>query len=312
MFADVPPFLAVAWAALVGAVVGSFLNVVIARVPQGESVVHPRSRCPRCRSPIAWYDNVPVLSWLLLRARCRGCGAPISWRYPLVELLGGCAGALAAHRHGISPAAAAELALVATLLALAFIDIDTWLLPHPLTWPLMVAGQAAAAFGLTGASPRSSALGLLLGVAAFATVAEVGQRVFRREAMGYGDVWLLGGLGSWLGVGALLPVVLLASLQGAVVGGLLVLVGRGQPGPSPEPGQAPQPAAAPGAEAPPPPPEEAGPAPAAAPPPAAEDEDWVPPRHAVPFGPFLALAALEWLYLAPLLGRAFPPLRFFT
>jgi leader peptidase (prepilin peptidase) / N-methyltransferase len=303
MFADVPPFLAVAWAALLGAVVGSFLNVVIARVPAGESVVHPRSRCPRCRSPIAWYDNLPVLSWLLLRARCRGCGAPISWRYPLVELLGGCAGALAAQRHGISPEAAAELLLVATLLALSFIDLDTWLLPHPLTWPLMVAGQAAAAFGLTGVSPRSSAIGLLVGVGAFATVAEVGQRVFHREAMGYGDVWLLGGLGAWLGVGAILPVVLLASLQGALAGGLLILLGRGEPGPEASP-----PPAGPGEAA----PQAAQAAPAAAPPPAAEDEDWVPPRHAVPFGPFLALAALEWLYLAPLLGRAFPPLRFFA
>ncbi len=289
MLTDVPPYLAIAWWTLLGAVVGSFLNVVIARLPRGESVVHPRSRCPRCAAPIAWYDNVPVLSWLLLRARCRGCGAPISWRYPLVELLGGCAGALAAHRHGISPAAAAELALVATLLALAFIDIDTWLLPHPLTWPLMVAGQAAAAFGLTAASPRSSALGLLVGVAAFTAVAEVGQRVFHREAMGYGDVWLLGGLGAWLGLGALLPVVLLASLQGAVAGGLLILAGRGQPGATPEPPPAGQAGA-----------------------PAAEDEDWVPPRHAVPFGPFLALAALEWLYLAPLIARAFPPLAFFA
>jgi leader peptidase (prepilin peptidase)/N-methyltransferase len=311
MFADVPPFLAVAWAALLGAVVGSFLNVVIARVPAGESVIHPRSRCPRCRSPIAWHDNLPVLSWLLLRARCRGCGAPISWRYPLVELLGGCAGALAAWRHGMSPAAAAELALVATLLALAFIDIDTWLLPHPLTWPLMVAGQAAAAFGLTGVSPRSSALGLLLGVAAFATVAEVGQRIFHREAMGYGDVWLLGGLGAWLGVGALLPVVLLASLQGAVAGGLLLLLGRGEPGPAPKPpGGSDAPLDAPG------PPTAQAPAepaePAAAPPPATEDEDWIPPRHAVPFGPFLALGALEWLYLSQLLGRSFPALRFFT
>src|SRR5512145_1441347 len=92
------------WAALFGATVGSFLNVVVARLPAGESVVHPRSRCPRCRSPIAWYDNVPVLSWLLLRARCRACGSPISARYPLVELAGAGAAWLAVARHGLTTA----------------------------------------------------------------------------------------------------------------------------------------------------------------------------------------------------------------
>jgi leader peptidase (prepilin peptidase)/N-methyltransferase len=296
---DIPPLLTTAWGALFGAVVGSFLNVVIARVPAGESVVHPRSRCPRCKSPIAWYDNVPVLSWVLLRGRCRRCSERISWRYPLVELLGGAAGALAAIRAGPTPQALAELCLVATLLALAFVDVDTWLLPHVLTWPLMVAGQAAAALGLVRASPRASALGLAVGIAAFTLVAEVGRRAFRREAMGYGDVWLLGGIGAWLGVGALLPVVLLASLQGAVVGILLVLLGKGQPGPSPAALAGTE--ASPGAEA-------SSPRPS----PPQQDDDWVPPRNAVPFGPFLALAALEWLYLSDLLARAIPALQLFT
>lgn len=308
----VPPLLAVTWAALMGAVVGSFLNVVIARVPAGESVVHPRSRCPGCKSPIAWYDNVPVLSWLLLRARCRRCGTRISWRYPLVELLGCGAGVLAALRHGVSPQAGAELVFVAMLVALAFIDVDTWLLPHALTWPLMVAGQAAAALGLVAASPHDSALGLLLGVGAFVAVAEVGRIVFRKEALGYGDVWLLGGIGAWLGVRALLPVVLLASIQGAVVGIALLLAGRGQPGPAePAPaadGDAAAPAEAaadPTASSPAPPPTDGAPSRVD------DDEDWVPPRHSVPFGPFLALGALEWLYLAHVLVRAIPDLRAF-
>jgi leader peptidase (prepilin peptidase)/N-methyltransferase len=296
---DIPPLLTAVWAALVGAVVGSFLNVVIARVPAGESVVHPRSRCPRCKSPIAWYDNVPVVSWLVLRGRCRRCALPISWRYPLVELLGGAAGVLAAVRAGPTPQALAELILVATLLALAFIDLDTWLLPHALTWPLMVVGQAAAGLGLVRASPQSSAVGLLAGIGAFALVAEVGRRVFRREAMGWGDVWLLGGIGAWLGAGALLPVVLLASLQGSVVGLALLAVGRGQPGPTPEVAPA-QPAG---------PDEPSG---DGEPPAADEDEDWVPPRHSVPFGPFLALGALEWLYLSDVLARAVPALQLFT
>ena len=105
--AALPP-LAAAWAACLGAVVGSFLNVVIARLPRGESVVRPRSRCPRCGAAIAWYDNVPVLSWILLRARCRACRAPISWRYPLVEALAAGAALAAFFRHGLGAAFAAE------------------------------------------------------------------------------------------------------------------------------------------------------------------------------------------------------------
>jgi leader peptidase (prepilin peptidase) / N-methyltransferase len=277
-----------AWVALAGAAVGSFLNVVIARVPAGESIVHPRSRCPRCGTPIAWYDNLPVISWLLLRARCRSCRAPISWRYPLVELLGAGAALLALQRHGPSLAGLAEFAFVAALLALAFIDLDTWLLPNELTWPLIAAGLLAAWAGAAAApSLRSALWGAGLGFGAFATVSLVGSRVLKRDALGFGDVWLLAGLGAWLGHVALLPVVLLASLQGSVIGIALVLLGRGEPGP----GAAPAPDAT------------------AAPDP---DAEWVPPRHAVPFGPFLAAAALEWLYLADPLARAFPLFRPFV
>jgi len=140
--------LAIGWVVLLGAAVGSFLNVVIARVPAGLSVVRPRSRCPGCLSAIAWYDNLPVISWILLRGRCRSCGARISARYPLVETLGAAAALLAFQRHGLSGAAAAELAFAALLLALAFIDLDTWLLPHALTWPLIALGLLCAALGV--------------------------------------------------------------------------------------------------------------------------------------------------------------------
>jgi leader peptidase (prepilin peptidase)/N-methyltransferase len=271
-----------AWVALVGAAIGSFLNVVVARLPAGESVVSPRSRCPRCGAPIAWYDNLPVVSWLVLRGRCRRCAAPISFRYVVVELLGAGAALLAWQRHGLSAAAAAELLFVALLLALAFIDLATWLLPHALTWPLIGAGLLAAALGLSMApSLAEAAGGAGAGFAAFALVAWVGSAVAKKEAMGWGDVWLLAGLGAWLGIRALLPVVLLASVQGSVVGLLLVAAGKAQPGP---------PAGAPAPEG---------------------DEDWVPPRNAVPFGPFLALAALEWLYLSAPLASLVPALDVF-
>jgi leader peptidase (prepilin peptidase)/N-methyltransferase len=142
-----------AWVVAFGATIGSFLNVVIARVPAGESVVRPRSRCPGCRSPIAWYDNVPVVSWLVLRGRCRRCGTSIPFRYLAVELAGGAAAWLAWARHGLSLPALAELAFVGGRLALACIDLATWLLPHVLTWPLALAGLAA---GATGAAPAGS------------------------------------------------------------------------------------------------------------------------------------------------------------
>ncbi len=289
---------------------GSFLNVVIARVPAGESVVRPRSRCPRCRSPIAWYDNVPVVSWLLLRGRCRRCGLPIPARYVAVELLGAAAAWLAWQRHGLTPAALAELAFVDLLLALAFIDLATWLLPHVLTWPLLATGLVAAALGVSPAgSLRSSAIGAVAGFAAFALVGFVGKVVTRKEALGFGDVWLLAGLGAWLGVGALLPVVLLASIQGSVYGLALVALGRGEPGPGREPERAADPEGAGDAELPVSGDAE-GTGEGTAPEPAA-DEDWVPPRHAVPFGPFLVAGGLEWLYLSGWLASRVPGLDVF-
>jgi leader peptidase (prepilin peptidase)/N-methyltransferase len=272
---------ALAWSAAVGAAVGSFLNVVIARVPAGESILHPRSRCPSCRTPIAWWDNVPVLSWIALRGRCRACRAPISWRYPMVELLGAAAALACVGRHGLSPAALAEFALASALLALSFIDLDTWLLPHAITIPLLVAGIALSALRITPAGALlPSLVGAAVGWGTFALVAWLGERILRKEALGFGDVWLLGAIGSWTGAWALLPVVLLASVQGTVVGLGLMIAGRGQPGP-----------------------------PETATPPA--EPEWVPPRNAVPFGPFLAAGAMEWIWLQGWIVQMVPGLSIF-
>jgi leader peptidase (prepilin peptidase)/N-methyltransferase len=269
-----------AWAALVGAAVGSFLNVVIARVPEGESIVRPRSRCPACKAPIAWYDNLPVVSWLVLRGRCRRCGARISPRYVAVELLGAAAAWLAWRRHGLSADAAVELAFVALLLALAAIDLDRWELPYELTRPLIALGLVASALSLAAAPGlASSAIGAAAGWGAFWLVMIIGRRLAGREALGVGDVWLLSGLGAYLGVGALLPVVMLASIQGALVGLALIALGKAQRGPDPS-----RPA---------------------------DDGAWVPPRNGVPFGPFLVLGALEWLYLADRLAALVPALELY-
>jgi len=270
----------VAFAGVLGACLGSFLNVVIGRVPAGESIASPGSRCPRCKAPIAWYDNVPIVSWMLLRARCRRCGQPISVRYPIVEALGAVAALAALARHGVSLEAAAELSLALLLLALALIDLDTWLLPHALTWPLIALGLGASAAGLTAAGGfRSSALGAAVGFASFSALAWIAKKIAGREALGFGDVWLLAGIGAWLGLAALLPVVMLASVQGAVVGLLLVAAGRAQKG------------------------EEGGGK--------AQPDGWVPPRNAVPFGPFLVLAALEWLYASGPIASVLPVLEAF-
>jgi leader peptidase (prepilin peptidase)/N-methyltransferase len=296
--ADLPPsirYLLAAWALLVGAAVGSFLNVVIARLPSGLSLVRPRSHCPGCGTPIRWYDNIPIVSWLALRARCRSCGKTISWRYPLVEALGAAAAGLAFVRHGLGAASFAELVLASLLIVLAFIDLDTWLLPHALTGPLFATGLVASAFHLTAARGFVPALvGAAAGGGAFWLVSFLGERVFRKEAMGLGDAWLLAGIGAWMGYVALLPIVLLASLQGAVVGAVLLALGKGQPGPTEPPAPAPS-----GPEG-----EDVG---------ASEEEvPWIPPRHSIPFGPFLALGTLEWLYLAEPLARTVPLLRPFV
>lgn len=281
-----------AWAFVVGSVVGSFLNVVIARVPAGLSIVRPRSRCPSCGTPIAWHDNVPVVSWVLLRARCRACRAPISWRYPLVEMLAGGVALVAVSRHGLSTRALAEFGFAASLLALAFIDLDTWTLPHAITLPLLAAGILLSSLNQTPAgSFRWSVAGASMGWLAFAAVAFLGERILKKEALGFGDVWLLSAIGAWFGVAALLPVVLLASIQGTLVGVGLILIGRAQPG-----------------EAPGDPPSIDG----DAEPSSGAEDAWVPPRNAVPFGPFLAAGALEWLWLQTWITKAVPSLGLFT
>jgi leader peptidase (prepilin peptidase)/N-methyltransferase len=273
--------LAAAWVVMLGATVGSFLNVVIARVPAGQSIVRPRSRCPRCGAPIAWYDNIPIASWFALRGRCRACRGPISFRYPLVEAALAAAALAAYLRHGFGAQAFGELVMVALLVALAAIDLDTWLLPHGLTSPLIAIGLLLAAMGRgPGPGLGASALGAGIGFAAFGAIWLLGEKVFHREAMGLGDAFLLAGIGAWMGIAALLPVVLLASLQGSAVGLVQLLLGKGQPGPvAPAAGD-----------------DEASRAPEAASP--ADAPAWTPPRHSVPFGPFLAAGALEWLYLS--------------
>src|SRR5215472_6969028 len=201
--------------AVLGLMVGSFLNVVIARVPNDISIVRPRSRCPHCGHPLPWYENIPL----------------ISWRYPTVELLTSLLFIACLRRFGWTWDLASALMLVTLLIPLTFIDLEHWLLPFALTIP-------GIAFGLLFSIPlglerfRDSALGAAAGFFGFLAMERIGRKVFKKEALGGGDKYLLALIGAFLAYRALLGVVFLASLQGAVVGSiLLALFGRAGPAP---------------------------------------------------------------------------------
>ena len=201
----------IALAAVFGAVLGSFLNVVIHRVPLGESLVAPGSRCPSCRTPLAPYDNVPVVSWLVLRGRCRHCGAPISPRYPLVELITAVAFAAVVAVRGADADLLLELPFVACLIALAGIDLDHRLLPNRIVYPMAAWGLIASVLVATGDLPEH----LIAGAAAF-TFLLVAALVYP-AGMGMGDVKLAGVMGLYLGL-SIAPALLVSFLTGTVVG----------------------------------------------------------------------------------------------
>jgi leader peptidase (prepilin peptidase)/N-methyltransferase len=201
----------VALAGVVGAVVGSFLNVVIHRLPRGESLVHPRSRCPACRRQIAGYDNVPIVSWLALRGRCRHCGEPISPRYPVVELLTALTFAAVVLVRGFDDDLVLELPFVAALIALAGIDLDHKLLPNKIVYPLAVYGVIATLL----VERDDTVEHLIAGAGAFAFL--LAAVIAYPSGMGMGDVKLAGAMGLYLGV-SVIPALLVAFLSGSLVG----------------------------------------------------------------------------------------------
>jgi len=241
------PSLAVGVASVLGLLIGSFLNVVIHRLPimmerdwqqqcaelRGETVaadtqvprydlVSPRSRCPSCGHAITALENVPVISWLLLRGRCAGCSKPIAWRYPAVELLTAIMSAAVILRFGAGVAGAGALLLTWALIAASFIDIDKQLLPDGITLPLLWLGLA---FNLDGTFvPIGDAvLGAMAGYGVLWLVFHAFRLLTAKEGMGYGDFKLLAALGAWLGWQMLPVVILLSSLVGALVGVSLML-----------------------------------------------------------------------------------------
>lgn len=220
--------LLVAGCGLLGLIVGSFLNVVIYRVPRGESVVRPRSRCPGCGHELAWYENIPVASWLALRARCSSCGAPISARYPLVELLTAVLFAALAWHFGTDLALPAFLYLTAVGVALGAIDVDTKRLPDVLTLPSYLVGGVLLLLPAVADHSWASYLRAWLGAVALLGFYFLLVLLYPR-GMGLGDVKLAGVLGlylGWLGWGVLVVGGFLGFLLGGVLGVAMMVVGR--------------------------------------------------------------------------------------
>jgi leader peptidase (prepilin peptidase)/N-methyltransferase len=239
-FQGFPAWAFIAAAGVLGLLVGSFLNVVILRLPARlihgwrrdareilelppddeplpPGLVLKASHCPHCKHPLAAHDNIPLVSWLLLRGRCRHCKAPISVQYPLVELLSGILSAVVLWKFGPTWAALAALFFTWALIAAAGIDLRTQLLPDQLTLPLLWLGLLLALIPLF-VDPRSAIGGAAIGYLALWCVYWVFKLLTGKEGMGYGDFKLLGALGAWMGPLALLPIVLLSSLIGAIVG----------------------------------------------------------------------------------------------
>ncbi len=247
---ELPQELISTWFFVFGAIVGSFLNVVIYRVPLRRSIVTPGSACPGCGNAIRWYDNIPIVSWLVLKARCRACDAPIAARYPLVELAAALLAVGTFYRWGLNLVSFEVLIFAWVCLVLALIDYDHQILPDVITYPLILFGFGwSYAGGVTWwlDSIVGAAFGALLPIA----VIVLYKLIRGEEGMGWGDVKFLAGIGAVIGLAGCLWVLIVGALLGALVGVGLMVMGRGTA------------------------------------------------KTALPFGTFLAIAALLFLFLPP-------------
>jgi leader peptidase (prepilin peptidase)/N-methyltransferase len=208
-----------------GLCIGSFLNVVIYRLPIGQSIVTPPSRCRKCGYQLQWYDNVPVLSWLLLRGRCRKCGVSVSIQYPIVELVTGALFVLVIWMTPPGPLLATRLILVCILIALFGIDLEHQILPNVITLPGIAIGLLLSLIAPPGW--KDALLGALLGAGVLYAIAGAYYLWRREEGMGMGDVKMLAMIGAFLGWQAVLVTLVLSSFAGAVIGLALMAAERG-------------------------------------------------------------------------------------
>ena len=235
---------------VLGSVIGSFLNVCIYRIPAGESIVHPPSRCPACGSGIRWYQNVPVLSYMLLGGKCASCRIRISLRYPLVEALTGVLFVLVFHHFGLQCATLVYWLFAAALVTITFIDLDHQIIPDVISLPGIAVGFLCS-FAVPWLSWTDSLLGILAGGGSLYLVAVVYELLTRKEGMGGGDIKLLAMIGAFLGWKAILPIIFISSFMGTLVGVPVMLLKKADG------------------------------------------------KLAIPFGPFLAAAALFYLFWGP-------------
>lgn len=248
------------WAIVVfilGAVVGSFLNVCIHRLPREESIVSPSSRCPHCRHAIAWYDNIPLFSYIFLRGRCRSCQESIGGRYFLIEALTAVMALITYFKFGVSLAFLAAFLFVATLIVIAFIDIEHQIIPHEIILPGIPIFLLAAIF-IMDIALVDAFLGIMIGIGTLYLVAVYYEQLTGTEGMGGGDVNLMGMLGAFLGWKSLLFILMTGAFTGAAVG-IVIMLKKGKT-----------------------------------------------MKYAVPFGPFLSLGAVLYLFLGKEIINYFP------
>jgi leader peptidase (prepilin peptidase)/N-methyltransferase len=232
---------------ILGTMVGSFLNVCVYRIPGGESIVLPASHCRACKKPIAFYDNIPLVSFLVLKGKCRHCDAPLSFQYPLVELLTGLLAVACVLKWGAAYAAAVWFVFCAALLVVTFIDLAHQIIPDVISLPGIVCGLL---FSLMPDQQGfiSSFIGAVLGGGSLYLIRQVYYAVTRQEGMGLGDVKLLAMMGAFLGWNAILFIIMVASFAGALLGIAVMIIKR-------------------------------------------KDR-----RYAIPFGPFLSVGAVSYLF----------------
>lgn len=274
-----PFFLAVSF--VFGSLLGSFANVCVARWPHGESVVSPRSRCPKCRNAIAWYDNIPILSWLFLGAKCRHCKLPISWQYPMVEAITGLLFLAVYWRHGFTLATPVYMLFSFALVVVTFQDLADWTIPNEITIPgipiailFSLTGMIFEGSGLRVSDPLDALGGALLGGGIIYALDVITQVLLKKPGMGFGDVKLLALIGGLLGWQGALFTVVGASFFGSIIGVAMILYFKARKPAAPAEGEA-------------------------APEQVEYDENGEPvvtlEGHYLPFGPYLALAG--WVYM---------------
>ncbi len=278
---------------MIGIAVGSFSNVCISRWPAGESVISPRSRCPKCFNSIAWYDNIPLISWLLLGARCRHCGTAISMQYPLVEALTGLFYVAVYWRFGFVFATPVYMLFCTAMIIITFQDLADWTIPNEITFPGIPLGLVLALVGMAWGEVSGlrvtdifdALIGMVLGGGILFALDRITVFILKKPGMGFGDVKLLAMVGAFLGWRGTLGTLVIASMVGSVVGIAMILYFRHVASEPSDDGEttadAPEATSSQTSNG------------------SASEDEITLEGHYLPFGPYLALGAIIYLFIGP-------------